>query len=76
METATVLVELRHLYAESKKLTDNNIPGGSKGKKGKEAVFERSNPLPNVLPGVNVVMMERLQKRDILERLFIAFGGR
>ena len=74
--TATTLAELRHLYTESKKHTNINIPGGSKGEEGGEVVFERINPLPDVFLGVKAVLMEGLEKRDILERFFIAFGGR
>ena len=38
--------------------------------------FVTSNPLPDVFPGVKVVMMEGLQRRDTLERFLVAFGGR
>ena len=76
VESATTLAELRHLYTESKKHTDINIPGGSKGIEDEEVDFERSNPLPDVFLGVKAVLMGGLQKRDILERFFIAFGGR
>ena len=38
--------------------------------------FVTSKPLPDVFPGVKVVMMEGLQRRDTLERFFVAFGGR
>ena len=78
VETATTLAELRHLYTESKKHTDINIPGSSKEEKGVKEVglATRSNPLPDVFLGVKAVLMEGLQKWDILERFFIAFGGR
>merc|ERR1719341_2298997 len=38
--------------------------------------FVTSNPLPDVFPGVKVVMMEGLRRRDTLERFFVAFGGK
>ena len=76
VETATTLAELRHLYTESKKHTDINIPGVSKGEDGGDVGFERNNLLPDVFLGVKAVLMEGLQQREILERFFIAFGGR
>ena len=38
--------------------------------------FVTSRPLPDVFLGVTLVMMEGLQRRDTLERFFVAFGGR
>ena len=57
---------------------DINIPGSSKEEKGviKVGLETRSNPLPDVFLGVKAVLMEGLQKWDVLERFFIAFGGR
>ena len=38
--------------------------------------FVTSNPLPDVFHGMSAVLMEGLEKREVLERFFIAFGGR
>ena len=78
VETATTLAELKHLYEESKKNIDVNISGGAHTNEdeGNGLGFERQNPLPDVFLGVKAVLMDGLGQRDILERYFIAFGGR
>merc|ERR1712223_1061071 len=38
--------------------------------------FVTSNPLPDVFLGMSAVLMEGLEKREALERFFVAFGGR
>ena len=78
VETATTLAQLRHLYEESKKNIDVNISGGAHTNEdeGNGLGFERRNPLPDVFLGVKAVLMDGLGQRDILERYFIAFGGR
>ena len=78
VETATTLAQLRHLYEESKKNIDVNISGGAQTNEdeGNGLGFERRNPLPDVFLGVKAVLMDGLGQRDILERYFIAFGGR
>ena len=78
VETATTLAQLRHLYEESKKNIDVNISGGAQTNEdeGNGLGFERRNPLPDVFLGVKALLMDGLGQRDILERYFIAFGGR